>query len=79
VCGNFAREPRHPREEPCRGSAGMYRKVGVAGPTGHVKSYGFLRRRYVTTGPGFWIQSKVPDDLSVTKRHGSDCSDSRSR
>jgi hypothetical protein len=23
MCGNFAREPRHPREEPRRGSAGM--------------------------------------------------------
>jgi hypothetical protein len=49
MCGNFAREPRHPREEPHGGSAGMYRKVDVAGATGQVKSYGFLRRRYVTT------------------------------
>ena len=67
VCGDLAREARHPRKQPRWRSAGMQRKVGEAGATGHVSSYGFLRRRYVNDGPGFWIQSKVPDELSVNQ------------
>jgi hypothetical protein len=49
MCGDFAREPRHPGKEPRWGSAGMQRKAGEASTTGHVSSYGFLRRRYAVT------------------------------
>jgi hypothetical protein len=49
VCGDFAREARHPRKEPRWRSAGVQGKVGEARATGHVKSYGFLRRRYAVT------------------------------
>jgi hypothetical protein len=49
MCGDFAREARHPRKQPRWRAAGMQRKVGEAGATGHVRSYGFLRRRYAVT------------------------------
>jgi hypothetical protein len=67
MCRDFSCETRHACEEPRWRPAGMQRKMGKAGSTGHVSSYEFLRRASVNDRPGFWIQSKLPDECSVNQ------------
>ena len=49
---DFPCETRHACEEPRWRAAGMQRKIGKAGSTGHVSSYEFLWRACVTTVRG---------------------------